>query len=290
MPSQSINFLMSGDAHSPYLVVALRSLRRFYQGRVTVWAYPESWETVKRIAADPSLGVDPAFWQPVYRGKNGQFANKIVMMQQVTTDLAMYLDADLIINGSLDPLFALAHDSGFVATQFCDWVTNTGTIKKRLSSLVGREGVDQAPLKDLLHKEYPSVNGGVFVCQKGTEILPKWYEATKKVIDLFIADETVLHTYQNNRHGNFTVAGGGSWNCSPKYKPAYLADCDVRIWHGHGDSFVRQNKSPVGVAMWMPEYQACLKENTGHIQEWNAAAVQQNKHLKTLLETACPKQ
>ena len=290
MLSRSINFLLSGDAHAPYLVVALRSLRRHYRDRITAWAYPESWETVKRIAADPSLQVEAQLWEPTYRGKNGQFSEKILMMQKSSTDLKMYLDADLIINGSLDPLFALAHDSGFVATQFCDWVTNTGTIKKRLSSLVGREGIDQAPLKDLLHKEYPSVNGGVFVCQKGTEILPEWYEATKKVIDLFIADETVLHTYQNNRHGNFTVAGGGSWNCSPKYKPAYLADCDVRIWHGHGDSFVRQNKSPVGVAMWMPEYQACLEENTGNIQEWNAAAVQQNKHLKTLLETACPKQ
>ena len=281
---RSVNFLLSGDAHAPYLAVALNTLRRHYTGRVIVWSYPESWDTVRAITADDRLYAENRHWNPTYRGKNSQFAQKQIVMQQIDSEVGIYLDADLIINASLDPLFEMAEESSFVATQFNDWVTNGGTIRKRIEGLVGCSEIDQYVVQRLITEEHPSVNGGVFVCRKDSPILPQWHTATMSVINKFIADEVCLHTFTLQPFSRICVAGGGGWNTSPKYKPAGLANCDVKIWHGHGDSFVRPNKCQFGVDLWFPEYQLCLQDTIGGICKWNEAAVNQNRHLKALLE------
>jgi hypothetical protein len=70
--------------------------------------------------------------------------------------------------------------------------------------------------------------------------------------------------------GKLGVAMGGRWNCSPikKYRPKDMAEEDVVVWHFHGDSATRFEKSPEGVAMWWAEYQGCLRDNVGGIAEW----------------------
>ena len=275
-----ICYLMSGDAHMPYLAVSLHTLRRCWQGQVVLYAYPESYTTAVRVAADSRLAVEVRLWEPVYRGKNGQFINKLVMMQRQDEN-TLYLDADTIIQGTPDRLFEECNRFGFVATQFCQWMANSKVIKNRVGRLQGRN-VPQTCVTDVPTGYYPSVNGGVFACDPKSTVLEKWFKYTMEVKDIFIADETVLHImmslYENS--GKFTVLTGGAYNCSPKYQPKTLPDDEVKIWHGHGDCFVRRNKSEKGVKLWWPLYQECLDKNVGGIQEWIGGV--ENKFLTEL--------
>lgn len=282
----TINYLMSGRAHLPYLMVSLANLRRHYSGPVVVHAYPESIAQVRRIAADSSLYIEAREWEPVYQGKNGQFLNKICLMQTLQKDtIQMYLDADTMVADSLEYLFLQAEDSEFVATQFCDWVSNCGVIKNRVSKLLGKEGIRQESIQYVLNNPLPSVNGGVFLCRSTSDVLVMWERWTRAAINEFIADEVCLHGLIGvfgDMDQLFSIACGGHWNCSPKYKPFGMKNEDVSIWHFHGDSNVRPSKSKLGYDIWWPEYQRCISANTGNCSEWLEDAVSQNRFLKEL--------
>jgi len=279
-------YLMSGPAHLPYLAVSLATLRRWYAGRVVVCAYPESHPAVVRIAADPRCNADARLWHPHNRGKNGQFIEKIRMMSKQIDNTTVYLDADTMISGKLDELVVAAQDHGFAATQFCNWQSNRGSPAGRIRRLLDRQPIDQAAVKKILAEPWPSVNGGVFASHPDSKswFLNQWHQWTLAVKDIFIADETVLHALVAYQHvyadelrksgipaKKCAVMEGGSFNCSPRYQPKNLLDSDVKIWHFHGDSNVRPNKSKKGFDLWWPEYQKCLSENWGYIQEWVGA-------------------
>jgi len=271
--NKSVIYLLSGMPHAPYLVVSLHSLRRFYKGNVSIYAWPESYPIAKRIAA--YLGADCYEREPKYRRKDGvrgnsQFLDKIDLMQSIPFDVGLYIDADTSIHGFVDPLFRMLEGHEFVATQFNNWFVNSKMIRGRVSKLLGVEGVNQKSVNRVLEMQAPSVNGGVFVCRPDTEILEKWYNWTLLIKKEFIADECALHSligeYENS--GKFVIAMGGKYNCAPKFQPDYLKDEDVVIYHYHGDSCVRPNKSPKGVWLWWKQYMKCLENNIGGIADW----------------------
>lgn len=282
---KSVIYLMSGTPHACYLVVSLHSLRRFYKGNVSIYAWSESYPIAKRIAAD--LGADCYEREPKYRRKDGvrgnsQFLDKIDLMRSLDCESALYLDADTSIHGSVDPLFAMIEGHEFVATQFGNWFVNSKMIRGRVSKLLGVEGVNQKSVNRVLEMQAPSVNGGVFVCRPESEVLKTWYDWTLLIRKQFIADECALHSLigEYETSGKFVIAMGGKWNCAPKFQPDYLKDEDVVIYHGHGDSFVRPNKSSKGVWIWWKLYQKCLNLNVGNIQDWKDDCG--NKYLKKL--------
>lgn len=289
--NQSVNFLMSGDAHAPYLVVALRSLRQHYWGKVVVWAYPESLVTIQQISLDSDLSIIVKEWQPVYRGKNGQFYNKQFMMSQLTDPFNLYLDADVMVAGPLDPLFAMVRSSGFVATQFNTWKSNEGVVRKRILNLADKVNDSwKSCVKVASEESLPSVNGGVFGCTPRSTALSMWKGLTEQVLDTFIADEVALHLivadYQERGSNFFKVAEGGMWNCSPKYQPASLKDTDVKIWHFHGDSNVRPQKSAKGYELWWKAFEECRAANAGKINDWLLGVLHQNRFLKELVDAS----
>lgn len=262
----SVNYLLSGAAHAPYLIVSLHTLRQHYNGRITVWAYPESIDIVRDIALDNRLQVHAMPWNPDYTGKNSQFLNKILMMQNIEEDVGIYLDADIIVQGFLTPLFELGHRIGFCATQFNDWRAYNGKAAKRIEGLRGRLGKDHLIDSLLQTDAWPSVNGGVWACRPESDVLPQWYDWTWNVRDTFIADEVALHLFMADDRDDFIVAEGGHWNASPKFNK--LPNDEVVIWHGHGDCFLRPAKSQKGFDLWWPKFEVCLDHNIGYIKDW----------------------
>lgn len=195
--NQRINYLMSGRPHLPYLVASLFTLREHFSGEVVVYAYPESYPAVKRISEDARLYIEAREWSPSYRGKNGQFINKILMMQKQDCSVALYLDADTTIHGDLGPLFEAAWRHSFLATQFNNWRTNGRVIRKRIMRLRGFKEIDQEMVETILSQDWwPSPNGGVFACRPESEVLSVWHQWTMAARSIFIADETVLHVLQ----------------------------------------------------------------------------------------------
>lgn len=273
-------YLMSGSAHLPYLIVSLSQLRKHWEGPVCIFAWPESYAILERISQDQRLGIAHYARTPKYRGKNDQFFDKIRLMQEFVDGPNLYLDADTMPNGNLDFLFDKADETGFCATQFGNWMSNNGQAKNRVNRLIEYLHIPEDLIYESTCDPHPSVNGGVFACLPYAPFLKKWEQWTNPCKEsLFIADETVLHVvcrfYEKLNHVHIT---DGSYNCSPKSKWWPCKQEEVKLWHFHGDSNVRPDKSQFGFDLWWPEYQAALNDNLGFIQDWKHLI--NNKYLK----------
>jgi len=278
---REIAYLMSGIVHMQYLVVSLRSLREWWQGPVAVYTFPASREIGDRIAADWRLGVEHRPWEPfeIPKRSNIQFLNKIAMMQEKGPEWRMYLDADTTIHGPLDELFIEATATGFAATQFSLWESTGSVIRARLTRLLQFPEIPGDVVQHVMTTAYPSPNGGIFVCRPGSPVLPRWLTWSRIAQSIFIADEAVLHILQVTMRSYVTVVRGGRWNCSHKYQSVIR---DPVIYHYHGDSAVRPDKSPRAYAAWWPRWQAAIKDDIGGAADWGPAAVVQNKWMRKL--------
>jgi hypothetical protein len=194
-----------------------------------------------------------------------------------------------MVQGKIDILHDIAYANGFCATQFNDWTMENGIPANRVRKLIGREGIDQDVVAKVLTKSflqcvqteayYPSVNGGVFACSPTSLVLKRWEDYTMKVLNEFIADEVVLHLIQVIFPQGCAVLKG-RFNSSPRYKDRLLPDDQVVIWHFHGDSNVRPDKSQKGFDLWWPVYKKCLQEDVGGMRGWIRKI--NNKHLNKI--------
>lgn len=294
MPSERIVYLMSGAAHLPYLLVSLDTLRRHWAGDVHVYAWPESFEQVERIAKDQRLFIDHvALREPEQRGKNAQFLDKIRLVRSMVgqAERVMYLDADTTIHGSVQPLLNMLDRHSFIATQFNDWTTAGGVVQNRINRLRDYPSIDSRAIDVVTNTVWPSVNGGVWCCRPDSPVLQTWEEWTLAAKEgVFIADEAVLHLMQVAfTSADFWIATEhGRWNCSPKYVSDKLAWKDLRVLHYHGDSNVRPQKSQRGYSVWWPMWMRAWEDNLGGCREWwpriQADRKRANKHMKRIEE------
>lgn len=295
--SRTVMYLMSNAAYMPYLVISLWTLRRHWGGRVVVYSYEDCIREVEDVAKYQKLDIEVRKCEPIHRGKNSQFTQKIQLAQELDTDVGCYLDADTMINSSLDPIFEMMESTTFVATQFNTWETTGQIIKNRIMKLREFSEIPQDLVEELMIEAYPSVNGGVFAFRPESPVLEKWKDWTliasdwpqlRRGVSIFIADEVVLHLMQLEfGEQEFRILEGGAANCSPKYQPKRLLDKDVIVWHGHGNCFARPDKSRRGPEMWLKVYEECLRENIGGIADWPEPHCG-NRHLKGLFATHCP--
>lgn len=287
-----IVYLISGPAHLPYLVVSLCTLRQHWDGEVEVYAWPESFPYVRTICCDSRLQVDKyGQREPAIRGgrnapigQNSQFLDKIKLVESLKgeADVVLYLDADTTVHGDLSELFVGARDYGFCASQWNDWLTTSKMVGGRIRRLRNVPEVEQSLVDQLLAERWPSVNGGVWATRPESPVLPLWYSWTLAAGPIFIADETVLHTMMVKfSPKRFAVAcRWGKYNSSPKHRSGHLPADEVAVYHYHGDSNVRPDKSKAGFDRWWPLYQECLEQNVGGIRDWRGEIY--NKHMDKL--------
>lgn len=272
---------MSGPAHLPYLVVSLRTLRDHWSGPIEIGAYPESYLYVKKIALDQRIDAKPILVEPGFRTKNSQFIHKIQFMQRGGCEKRLYLDADTTIHKTLNPLLQMLDGTTFVATQFNHWTTKGSVMQQRLKRLLPYESM--APfVQKVLDDPYPSVNGGIFCCRPFSPVLDTWYRWSMDSRAIFICDECVLHLMQvvYGEH-HFKIMLKGAYNCSHKYqRKAGLKQRYVAVFHYHGDSCVRPQKSPHAVAMWKPLFEECLDMDLGGMQSWIEEVKPLNRHMR----------
>jgi len=278
---RSICYVMSGAAHAPYAVTSLLSLRQWWQGKIKVYAWQESYEIMRMVGHDPRIDAEVIPVIPSYRGKNAQFLHKIEIMQTQDDGPNLYLDADTLIVGPLEELFNAADEFGFVATQFQHWTCDGGLIRNRIARLRKFPIVDESMIDKLFAGCYPSVNGGVFACHPNNTVLTVWRAWAWAARSIFICDECVLHLmvpmFEDQSR---IVVAPGRFNTSPKY----VAEFDkllIRVWHGHGDCWTRPDKSREGYSMWWTAFTKAVNSNVGQIRTWYDKC--ENKYLNRLL-------
>lgn len=274
-----INYLMSGPAHLPYLVCSLWTLRNHYDGAVEVYGYPSCMPYIEQIAEDKHLGIEAKLWEPEYAEKNSQFVTKILISQIRGPSCRMYLDADTTIHGPLDDVFECAEESGMCITQFNDWVSTGRVIRRRVERLREYPEIDQEAVERVLSTSYPSPNGGIFACKPESPVLPLWHRWSMIAVKVFICDEAVLHLMPAIfNEDELQVLRGGKFNCSHKHGGTKVED--PYVYHYHGNSAVRPQKSPEAVEYWMGIWRQCIDLNVGNVQNWRHKI--HNKHMAEL--------
>jgi len=279
---RQVVYLMSGQAHLPYLVVSLYTLRKHWPGSVRVFAWPESFDIVKTIAEDTRLAIEVEVHEPKYRarrdegrrGNNDQFISKIRLFQTLhDIDIGLYLDADSSIHGNLMPLFRAAKQYGFCATRFSSWTTAGSVPRKRIKRLREFEEIDKGCISTVLRIPWPSVNGGVWAARPDSPVLSTWEQWTWAARHIFIADETVLHAllpkYVPEKLMFVWPDGRFNCSCNPKWMPEKLGEGDIVVWHYHGDSNVRPDKhGGHAYRRWLPMWMECVEKNIGNVLSW----------------------
>jgi hypothetical protein len=262
-------YLLTGPSHAVRLAVSLWSLRKHFQGPVTVYtAHPESHPIGQRLAAETRLGVDHLICDPVAVRRNSAFLTKLVLALRPPYEVTAYFDADTLVAGDISALFDAARDGSFCATQFSNWSTTKRVIRQRIERwrTVRQTIYAAAEFAELLaeaRQPHPAVNGGVFAFRRDAPLLRPWHDLARAGWRTFICDEIALQILLHHYPHQLLDC---RYNCSPIYG---IHGRDVRIWHFHGEKHVSRAEAR---AIWLPAYEECVQANVAGLTTWAPAS------------------
>lgn len=263
--TSGVIYLLTGPAHGIRLVVSLWSLRRHYDGPITVYTtHPVSHHIGELCQQDLRLRVEHRRTSSVELPKNSSFLTKLEILPSVPYDVAVYLDADTLVTGCIQPLLDSAKESGFAATQFANWTSSGRVVRKRIEAWreVKQSHFDNHWLQQLIDEALesrPAVNGGVFGFRQNAEILSTWRDLSYAGWETFICDEIALQLLLPRFPHQVLDC---RFNCSPVFAGSHK---DVRIWHFHGEKHLNREEAR---QLWWPAYCICVAENIAGLTGW----------------------
>ena len=167
-------------------MVCLYTLRKHYDGPITFFLedpYPHEFdEACKYFKCDIVHNEE--------NHKIKTLVRKTEMFLRSPYDRTLWLDADMVIVGKLDEMFDYLDDYDIAIPHFAGWVSDGGTIAKRIKrykDLTEQKYIDEA----LNH--HPAVNTGILSWRKGDPFIKKWFDlALKGDGKMFIPDEVAF--------------------------------------------------------------------------------------------------
>ena len=278
VPAKGLMYLLTGQSHAVRMVVSMVSLRKYYDGPVTVFTtHAESHLLGREMAADPRLNVEHRIFPRIYRRKNASFLLKIAILRDAPFEHTMYLDADTLVTGDISAMFDFSEEPQLIVTRFADWTSRTHRIRRRIKRWreISQQRYRPEEWQNLLHdalKKRPAINGGVLAVRRGAKLIERWHQLSLIGKRTFICDEIALQIlYHKFPHKVLDCR----WNCSPIYG---VNRDSIRIWHMHGGKHLREQARQ----LWLPAYAECLKENFARIRDWTPAG---DRRLQGFLES-----
>jgi hypothetical protein len=239
------------------MIVFLRSLRKHYQGPVTVFLEGPHEQNLVDSVRD-TFKVDVVY-RPVSPSKSHALLRKIEICKDSPYNLSIVLDTDTIVVGDFTELFEAAKGHDLAICHFAGWDSSGGTISRRIKGY--------APLKpeyiDAAVKYGPAINCGVFAWRKDTPIFDEWLpiadwgdtvipDGPNKKDRMYIADEVACQLLLPRYDVNVI---GTRCNVSVLHDPNTP---DPRIIHFHGKKHCIEAQK---CSIWIQEFIETLKEN-----------------------------
>ncbi len=253
--THGILYYNAGVKYLVRMAVSISSLRRVYNGGITILCDAESENECKKIGEKFETNVKVVDFSTVSR--NEMLFNKTLLHKFTPYKTNIFLDADtLVLKGTVTKLFKAANEHGFVATQFSDWTPENRIIRKRI-----KEWEPLTNIKKAL--KYPfAINTGVFAFQKENDLMSKWHDLASKGGDFFIPDEVscqiMLPDYKHH-------TAGASFNMSCKFGKVHRR---TAVIHYHGNKHCRINGTyQHNSKLWYNEFDAIrdlVKDNIKH--------------------------
>jgi len=233
MPTRGVVLYNAGQKMLVRLAVTLTTLRRHWDGPVTVVAEPDDGKPGCEVIAS-ALGADllvPKWKTATPPGDNWVLLNKCLLHEVAPYDLTCLIDADCTVHGRIDPIFDGAEDYQFCVCRFSDWQVK-GKIAKRVQRWRGI--VPDAMLERALRYE-AAINTGVYAFDRYSALMGDWHKFALQGRGTYIPDETccqvMLASYPHQLEAQ-------RFNVSCKYGLASHFQSKV-IVHYHGRKHCR---------------------------------------------------
>lgn len=262
-----IIYLLTGNQLAARLAVSIFSLRRFYDGPITIFTTrPESEWVGNLLAADDRLRVNCAkLNERPASGHASSYLTKPLAAAASPYDATVFLDADTLIVGDISELLHAAESQSLTVTAYCDWTTAHEVVAARIHPWAGVNSIlaQEIRLAELvataLALPLPAINTGVFAVPRGHSVLPVWDALASAGVDLPLPDEIALQLLLPRYEHRLL---GGHYNCHP-----FATDIpDVRIYHFAGGAHLAHKLS---TDLWMPVYRECVAINLAQIRRWS---------------------
>ena len=251
--SQGVIYFNKGRKCIVRLIVSLMTIRRHYDGPITVFLEGEHPEGLPE-ALQREFEVD-LIWD-----KNPDtctYVRAVEVCMKSPYDLTVWMDSDTVILGKFDELFEEAPKYDLVIAHFAGWKSDGPAIKKRI--LRYKNIVPQYMDKAIAYGS--AINCGVYAFRKDSPFLKEWLEVAKQgeKTGMFIPDEVacqvLLHRY----------------NCKImplKFNVSVLHDpppgtADMRVMHFHGKKHCKEYPNCV---IWLAEFEKALQTNLCNIK------------------------
>jgi len=275
---KTVVYLTTKHADLPNLLVSLYSLRRWWEGDIIVYSYPEVLHIVREIAVDKRLAFDYQRYEPVYIGTSGEEMSQQHVAMSVDSDYLVFLSNSTLVRGHIHDLF----DSclkGFAATQSHQQWTTDKEYQSAAVALLAVKDIDDCLVHKCLSTGSPRVRTGVFGCMPSSNILRRWNDLTSLAKDIPNADSLTLQLLMLDNKNEVNILSS-NWNSDPVTRKDNLDD--VVIWNFDNDSQSRPNICPKAVSIWYPLWESCRMTNVGFVNNWIDQVLPYTKYLSQI--------
>jgi hypothetical protein len=267
--SIGVVYLLTNPQLAARLVVSVYSLRKWYDGPVTVFTTrPESHEIGQLLQKDKRVRIEHRTAQETAAHNNfvQAYLTKVDFLEHSPYDATVFLDADTLVVGRLDELLTCARTAPITATIYGPLQTHNRYVNhnlqpwKRLLRKHARDKELAALVTRVLTRPQPIVNAGVFAIQKDASMLNHWRHLSWIGREMPTPEEGALQIlllmYPNH-------ILGAHYNCLPIFASEV---CDVRIWHFAASTHLRLLQ---GRQIWLPAYEECCRLNIAKLRRWS---------------------
>jgi hypothetical protein len=169
--SQGVIYQLSGPSHATMLAVSIWSLRRWYDGPITICHTKDCKTFAKLLAEDNRIQCDTKLIRLVSGAKKAHMVTKTSTFLDSPYDHTVFLDTDVMIQSPIDTLW----DHELAVTEAIAGATifgpvvgyDYGNMLRRRINYIARQSTYTQRLTELCHEVNPPlVNTGVIVYHK----------------------------------------------------------------------------------------------------------------------------
>ncbi|MFN0264226.1 hypothetical protein ACKTEK_10155 [Tepidamorphus sp. 3E244] len=276
-------FFNFGTGYALRLFVALHSLRKYYDGPITLLLLEDDADAPAVAETAAKLSVDCIFVKDLSRSES---RHEILKASPYATTLSF--DSDLLFRGPIDPLWGPLEREGLLVTRVefhsldDDGLPTKEGPKKRaeflqeVEPIVGKEAVAEAVRK--IYEESTDINIGVLGLSlpKGQAFFDDYSRCMEqgRGQDIVVLDE-LLTVALVTRHGHALM--DESWNCPADEYFRTIGLLDAKVIHYFIDGWrlcgVRHGRNPSSWSgrMWYRAYEEAARDID--LRRWRRADV-----------------
>ena len=258
MPQSDVGvvYLMTGPRVAERLLVSLASLRRHYDGPVSILTSRD--EALTRKIAFPHQAETMVF-QDAGNFRHATYVTKTLLPELTPYKLTIYIDADTLVLA--DPR-GMPAETPLTITQFSTWQSQGRIIGSRIRQWleVSKMARRLAELQE--KKSYPAVNTGVMAFRRGWKWAATWKELCHAGRKCSFTDELGMQLLTSQMSKSDYTMLDSAWNSSPIYP---VDGVEPKIYHFHGSKHIRK---PAGCKIWWPEFVKVWEANLAGVRDW----------------------